>query len=207
MIFHKDFKRLPTNDLSIIWPQVQKYFSELPDLNQDLVVFGRDVAFYPDYKILEIASQQTLPATVHYVLYHKEKNHFVRLDWSIDAILSLNQIAPLNLNDDNILDYVEYYYMTTTSAHGMLALINNIDDIIWNEDPPLQVRREIMKMIIPLTITEFTHDGYWMLRASFLHRQSLFQADLKLHSDGTIISYNHELILEDLPVMDIILGQ
>ncbi len=77
----------------------------------------------------------------------------------------------------------------------------------WREEPAPAGRRALSKMIVPMEIKSTDADGISYLSASIIFKDSLFESDVSVTSDGTVSLSNQELLVEDIPVLDDSFGQ
>ena len=130
----------------------------------------------------------------------------VVLDWTNEPIYILNQQAPIQLNADNIAEYVHFFFTYVRGKHGRFIVTENVDDINWKEDPPPQARKAITKMLLPVTLKE-EKNGNFYLEVTMMFRDSLFKADVEVQPNGLVSLSNEKLLVEDMPVRDDSFGQ
>ncbi len=167
------------------------------------VIMARDLSFYPGYRFLDIADHSTMPQNRRYVLLSERE--ITPLDFTNQPIYSLNASLPIQLNDDNIDDYVRFFFSYVRGRHGRFLITENVEDINWREDPPPSARKAVGKMLQPLQIYK-TATGY-ELKGQMMFKDTLFQSDIMVEKDGTVALSNQQLLIENMPVLDDTLGQ
>jgi len=170
-----------------------------------VTVLAQDLSFYPGHILYDIADYSTSPALRRFAVVN-DKNVII-LDWTNGPIYALNGSAPLSLNDDNIDDYVRFFFSYSRGNKGAFMLAENIDDVRWRDDPPPAARKAIGNLLMPLAVIDQEKNGAYRLQTSMVFKNTLFQSDIEVGKDGQVSLSNEELLLEDLPVLDDIFGQ
>lgn len=167
------------------------------------VIMARDLDFYPGYRFLDIADHRTMPQNKRYCLVSAKK--LIVLDYTNEPIYALNAALPIKLNDHNIADYARFFFNFVRGQKGRFIITETIDDIQWREDPPPSARKAIGKMLHPLDVTKTSSD--YVLRGQLMFKDTLFQADIHIALNGLISIENQQLLVENMPVLDDVLGQ
>lgn len=204
-MFQEAFEKLDLAATATILDQVNPAFGGTEFDPIETTIMALDMSFYPGYKLLDIADYSVMPAQRRYVLYNPKKS--VVLDFTHAPIYALNKELPIQISEENIKDYVRFFFFFSRGRKSFFTIIENIDDIRWKDDPPPTARKAISKMIVPLMVKSIHKDGGFELEARMVFRDSLFKADIKVKKDGTVVVENEELLLESMPVMDETLGQ
>lgn len=169
-------------------------------------VMTHALPFYEGYFLAEISSHDTNPPATRFALCNNDGDVHV-LNWTNDVIFKLNKTLPVHLNDDTIMDYVRFFFTYVRGSHGRFLIIDNVDDIDWREEPAPAGRKALSKMIEPMELVKKETDGTNVFRVSIIFRDSLFRAEARVKPDGHIVMSNEELLVEDLPVADDVIGQ
>lgn len=167
------------------------------------VIMARDLSFYEGYRFLDIADHRSMPQNRRYVLLSKKD--IVVLDFTNHPIYALNAKLPIALDDDNIDDYVRFFFSNVRGRHGRFLITESVEDINWREDPPPSARKAVGKMLHPLEI--YRNNGGYELKGQMMFKDTLFQADIAVTKDGTVSLSNQQLLIENMPVLDDTLGQ
>ena len=157
---------------------------------------------------MDMVDHSTEPHKRRFVLIkdNPQDPDIIILNWTNEPIYLLNQKAPIQLNDDNICEYVRFFFTYIRGKHGRFIMAENVDDIPWREEPPPQARKAISKMLKSLEVLN-KKDGNFYLKATMMFRDSLFQADVEVKPNGLVTLSNEELLVEDMPVLDDTFGQ
>jgi hypothetical protein len=201
-MLHDAFKKLDSADTSSILDIVNPKLAPLKFNPAITTILAIEPLFYPGYRFLDIADFSVMPTLHAYVLYKPgADNSIVILDWTNAPLYKLNAEAPIALSEENITEYIKFFFTYVRGKQGRIVIAENIDDIPWREDPPPQARKALGKMLIPLEIKENFPDKY-KLSSTIIFKDSLFKADIEVSSNGQISLNNEQLLVEDMPVLD-----
>lgn len=173
---------------------------------QSTNVMVHPLSFYEGYSLIELSRHDQNPPIVRNAICNDADQVHV-LNWSNDVIYRMNKTVPIVLNDDTMADYVRFFFTYVRGSHGRFLIVDTVDDIDWREDPAPAGRKALGKMIEPLHLARREKDGSAVFKCTIVFRDSLFQAEALVRPDGFITMMNEELLVEDIPVADDILGQ
>ncbi|MCD8563090.1 MAG: hypothetical protein LRY54_03380 [Alphaproteobacteria bacterium] len=205
-MFAEQFKKYEPNQITATLDAVNPHLDFNPLDPQQCVVLGIELPFYKGYQFLDISDYAQVPAVRVFALYNSKKNDVKILNWTNGPLYALNKEAPIKLSAETVTDYVRFFLTYVRGKHGRFIPVENVDDIAWREDPPPAARRAISKMITPITLEKQEEDGSYKLKACMVFRDSLFRADIAVAPDGHTTITNEELLIEDMPVLDDVLG-
>ncbi|HRQ61583.1 MAG TPA: hypothetical protein PLO23_08765 [Alphaproteobacteria bacterium] len=206
-MFAEQFKKLELDDTATILDLVSPHLDVSPLDPLQTIVLGVALPFYKGYQFLDISDYGQVPALRFFVLYNAKTGDAIKLNWTNEPIYALNKKLPIALSEKNVTDYVRFFLSYVRGKHGRFIPVENVDDIAWREDPPPAARRAISKMITPITLETHEKGGDYKLKACMMFRDSLFKADISVKSDGAVHISGEELLIEDMPVLDDVLGQ
>lgn len=169
-------------------------------------VMIHNLSFYEGYFIAELSRHDQYPPVVRIAVCN-DKGEVHALNWGNEVIHKLNSTLPITLNEETMMDYVRFFFTYVRGSHGRFLIIDNVDDIDWREEPAPAGRKALGKMIEPLNVKRREKDGTVVFICSIVFKDSLFQAEAHLKPDGHILMTNEELLVEDIPVADDVLGQ
>jgi len=171
----------------------------------ETTIMAQNLSFYPGFRYLDIGDYTCVPSMHRYCIDGPDTH--VVLDWSNEPIYRLNQEAPIVLNEETVCEYVRFFFKHVRGKNGRFLVVENVDDIRWRDTPPPAARKTIGEMIIPVQIYEMRDDGTFDLKISVMFKDSLFECDAEVKPDGLITLSNEKLLVEDMPVLDNVLGQ
>jgi len=162
--------------------------------------------FYPTYQFVEIRQTNTNPLyKVNLILPMDDKKWDSKktliLDGTNKPFYMLNKGLPISLNDENVLTYVQFFFEYVRGAQGKFQILSTLDDINWHEEPAPSGKKALAKMVSPLSIIE-KNEEFYLLKASIVFKDSLFESDITVRNDGLITLSNQKILVEDLPIID-----
>lgn len=209
-MFQEAFKKLELDELATVLDRINPHLDGSPFDPVDTTALGIELSFYPGYRFLDLADYSTMPGKRRFVLFkdsgNADENDVVVLNWTNEPIYLLNHNLPIVLNNENVAEYIRFFFTYVRGKHGRFIVTENVDDINWKEDPPPQARKAIAKMLIPLEILE-EKSGKYYLKSTMMFRDCLFKSDIEVQKNGLVTLMNEELLVEDMPVLDDTFGQ
>ncbi|MGH1398635.1 MAG: hypothetical protein ACRBCT_05410 [Alphaproteobacteria bacterium] len=205
-MYQEAFKKLDDKETAELLTRFNPLFDGVEFTPLDTTIMAQDISFYDGYRYLDITDDSIQPSTQRFAIDGGQGREVV-LDWSNAPIYALNKSAPLILNDETAPDYVRFFFNHVRGEKGRMLIAENVDDIRWKDDPPPEARKNLAKMLIPLSVKEITKAGSFILPATIMFKDSLFQCEITIANNGEITIANEHLLVEDIPVLDDALGQ
>lgn len=217
------FKKLDRKQTSIVLDKLNPRIEGSPFAAQEATVLSKNLSFYPGYQWLELSHHKTHPGRKLYAIYQHSKaspgtqslkemnpaaeaSSIIVLNGQNDQIYNLNTALPIELDENNVKDYVRFFFASVRGRHGPFLIVDSVDEIKWLEEPPLPARKTVSKMLEPLRLVGTDSvEGSYQLRASVIHRDSLFKVQIVVAQNGKISIEKEELIMEEMPVLDEVL--
>lgn len=169
-------------------------------------VMVHDLPFYKDYFLVEISSYDVHPPVIRSAVCNKDGDVNV-LNWTNNVIFHLNKKVPIHLNENNMMEYIHFFFTYVKGKHGRFLVVESVDHIEWREEPAPAGRKALAKMISPITLKSKENDGTYVFKLCVVFKDSLFEAEAHVKPDGNITILNEELLVEDIPVADDVFGQ
>lgn len=169
-----------------------------------VTILAQEPKFYPGYRFLDLADYETVPNIRKFVLY--KPGDVVVLNWTNEPIYALNEKAPILLNESTVADYVRFFFTYVRGKHGRFIITENVEDVLWRDEPPPAARKAIGKMLEPLHIIERKGDDF-KLTARMMFKDSLFKTTVNVQASGLVNLSDEELLIEEMPVVDDTFGQ
>ena len=203
-MYQNAFVRLEPDETKELLDIVVPHFEGGSFAHDNAVILAQDFSFYPGYRFLDVANFEHVPPQHRYVLLGSDD--VVVLDWSNEPIYALNDRLPITLSDNNIIDYVRFFFTHVRGKEGRFVVVENVDDIDWREEPPVAARKAIGEMLEPLHVFNKEKDGTYHLEACIVFQDSLFKSKIEVKSNGLVSLYDEELVVEEMPIADQTLG-
>tara|TARA_R110002124_G_scaffold149220_1_gene314958 strand:+ start:95310 stop:95930 length:621 start_codon:yes stop_codon:yes gene_type:complete len=165
------------------------------------------IDFYPEHFLYEVADNNVMPPARRFFVIDRDKETMMPLEYSSESIYALNNQLGIQITKDNIVDYIKFFFNFARGRHGRFLALESVDDIQWQEEPPLAARRAIASMITPIEVLRVDSKGGFECAACFVFKDSLIRADLKISINGKVDLSGEEILVEDMPIMDDSFGQ
>lgn len=204
IMFEKAFKKLEPEDAAKTLSLINPKLDGSPFESDAVAVLTQRLPFYPGYEFLEVTDHAANPLRVQYVIFKPEDP--IILNWTNEPIYDLNSRLPIGLDKDNVGLYVKFFFTYVRGRHGRFLIVDGVDDIRWKDDPPPAARKAVGEMIQPVTLQNIGEDGTYNLKACMIFKDSLFQSAVHVKPDGHVSMSDEELLVEDMPVIDDLLG-
>ncbi len=175
------------------------------------VIMAKPLSFYPGYRLLDITEHKNMTPARRFVILKNGKKPIAEESTIIDftnlPIYQLNSQVPISITQENIIDYLRFFFSYVRGRHGRFLVVESVDDIPWREEPPPAARKAVAKMIHEVQLNGVGSDGAYQISAQMMFKDSLFKADIAILPSGQVTIGNEQLLVEDMPVLDDTLGQ
>lgn len=162
-------------------------------------VRSQRLPFYDGYALLELTDLSAIPAARKYVIYRAGDVNVI--NWTNQPIYETNEKSPVILTEETVLDYAKFFFNYVRGRHGRFMIIETLDDVRWQVEPPAQGRRIMQEMLEPVTLASQDVDGTFNLEAFMVFKDSLFKTTIHVRKDGLVSMSNEELKIEGMPVL------
>lgn len=173
----------------------------------ETTILAIDLLFYPGYRFLSVADNATIPPLQRYVFQKKDALEFTIIDWSYKTIQKMNGLAPIKITEENVIEYVRFYFGHVRGRHGPFIICETANHIRWKEEPSAEIKRSLNKALSPLHIAETKKDGTYVINAFMMLKGALFGVQIFAQPNGRITMSDHQIIMEDIPVLDDVFKQ
>lgn len=205
-MFQESFTKLDIEDVAPVLEEVNPKLDGIPLDALNTTILAYDMPFYPGYRLLDISDHAISPPLKRFVIH--KPGDVVILNWTNDPVYDLNHRLPIRLSDENVAEYVRFFFSYIRGRHGRFIVVEGVDDIKWKEEPPPAARKAIGKMLDLVHVKQRSDDGKnYILEARVMFKDSLFKTDVMVNAQGDVVLTNEELLVEDMPVQDDTFGQ
>lgn len=205
-MFDESFTKLELNEIAII----------LDVLNSDIdgsifdpletTILAIELPFYEGYRFLSVADHATNPPLQRFVFQKNGASEYTVVDWRFDTIYALNQEVNISLDEKNIIEYVRFFFNFVKGRHGAFVVCESADHVRWKDEPPTEVRTALNDALKPLVLKEKRSDGVFVVEAYMMLKDTLFYTDVFISSGGKVTMSDHEILIENIPVLDSVVG-
>ena len=205
-MFREAFEKLELAEIATILDQINPLFEGTIFDPVETAILAIDLSFYPGFRFLDISNSSVMPTVQRFVIFSLEKS--IVINFTNEPIYRLNKELPIQLNIENIFDYVRFFFSYVRGRHGRFVIAESPDDIQWKEEPPPAARKAIAKMLKPLSIKqEGKGSDVYNMEVCMMFKDSLFKSDVNVSAEGFVTLDNEELLIEDMPILDDTFGQ
>lgn len=203
-MFRDAFVKLDLLEAEALLQAVNPLLEGSPFDPRTATVLAMDLSFYPGYRLLDIADHGVNPPRRIHAVF--KPGAMTVLDWTNAPIYILNEKVPLRLDENNVAEYVRFFFAFVRGRHGRFLITESVDDIAWKDEPPPSARKAISSLIEPARLRGIDDDGTFHLSVRMMFKDSLFKANVAIKPDGQVSLSDEELVVEDMPVLDDSLG-
>lgn len=204
-MFRDAFVKLDVLETEALLKEINPLLEGSPLGIRAATILSVEPSFYPGYRFLDISDHNVVPPRRIHALY--TPGQLVLLDWTNGPIYAMNQNKKLRLDEKNVAEYVRFFFTFVRGRHGRFLITESVDDIAWKDEPPPTARKAIGNLIEPARLTGTDADGSFSLSVRMMFKDSLFKARVTVKPDGQVSLKEEELVVEDMPVQDDVLGQ
>ncbi|MEM6348435.1 MAG: ankyrin repeat domain-containing protein [Bacteroidota bacterium] len=159
------------------------------------------LSFYPNVNLGEMKVNQAENSESIIFVYGPNSTTF--LNGNSNQIHALNRNEPIQLNDHNVLEYLDFFCAMVHAKDGAFRIINSVDDIWWQDEedkthtlPFITFLLESYKDLYPKD--EASHS--WQLSSLVNYGNALFLANFTVSESGMIEMTSDIPIYSNMPI-------
>lgn len=161
-------------------------------------VAWRSIPFYPGIALIRVTDPGFIPSKLK-VFYLAQEDKLFRLNGESLPIHQVNELAPINLNEDNILDYLRFFCYFVRGEAGPFLISEDIND------PCLPKTNAKMTAAIAGVVREANYQGKneqgdYMCDAIIFYGNALFLSNFQIQQSGMIEMLNDDAMTSELEV-------
>ena len=195
----EDWQKLDAETAARVLSDINPHLEPVPFSQESTTIRSQKLPFYKDYSFFELTDLSAIPGARKYAIYKPGDVNVI--NWTNQAIYDTNEKAPVRLDENSVVDYVRFFFSYVRGRHGRFLIIETIDDIKWQIEPPLQGRKVMQEMLEPVHLTGQDKDGTFNLNAYMVFKDSLFKTKIHVKKDGLVSMSDEELKIEGMPVL------
>jgi len=159
-----------------------------------LVIFNK--SFLRNFQVLEATDYSCHPfLRLHYLIFGGEILS-INPDGEVFSKLSLRN--EIELNSDNIREFLLFYFQTYTFEHEHLNIFESIDEVPYNLPPPNNTLKYLTEAFRPIAVYN-TSTGF-ICDLSVIHSVDLLWLTVEADFNGLLRITNKQLIASDLKI-------
>jgi len=163
-------------------------------------VVSKNLPFYKDYNLYRVTNYATMPAfSVFYAAcLEEDKENFVVLDGTAQAIYTTNEKASINLTETNVIDYLNFFFKYIQGPDGDIFLIKEPNDMPFLESLSNDQKESIISCHHPIKISSDVMPHSFQVSGTLYYDGGLISATIQVHADGKIDIKNQNLLLQGI---------
>jgi len=134
--------------------------------------------------------------TLYYLTF---ESNLYRLNGTSPPIHEINSKAPIQLNRDNVLDYVRFFCFFVRGDEGPFYIAEREDDPflpVLEDSPSLYEYREHLS---PASLTGMDAAGKFLCTAAIYYSNAMFRSEMAVHPSGMIDMLSDQPLTGNLP--------
>lgn len=157
-----------------------------------------NLSFYRGFALVRLTNYATLPSfTLDFL---SDGSSFYLLDGSADPLNKVSLRGGLVLTDQNVVDYVDFFFRNVTTEEGDIYFIRNPDDLPFLDSlSPVQQDR-IRRHYSDIKVAYDRENDVFLVRGVMYFAGVLLNATLIVQPDGGIEFSEHSMLMNDTPV-------
>jgi hypothetical protein len=195
----ENWQKLDPEKSARILSEINAHLDPVPFSMESTTVRSHKLPFYKNYELYELTDLSAVPGARKYAIYKPGDVNVI--NWTNQSIYETNEKAPIALDRSSVVEYVKFFFNYVRGRHGRFLIIETIDDIRWQVEPPLQGRKVMQEMLEPVTVVSEDEEGGYVLHAFMVFKDSLFKTKVHVKKDGLVSMSDEELKIEGMPVL------
>lgn len=195
----ENWQKLDPEKSARILSEINAHLDPVPFSMESTTVRAHKLPFYKNYELYELTDLSAVPGARKYAIYKPGDVNVI--NWTNQSIYETNEKAPIALDRSSVVEYVKFFFNYVRGRHGRFLIIETIDDIRWQVEPPLQGRKVMQEMLEPVTVVSEDEEGGFVLHAFMVFKDSLFKTKVHVKKDGLVSMSDEELKIEGMPVL------
>ncbi len=133
------------------------------------------------------------------LFYLSHDDNIYRLNGTSPPIHEVNAIAPIKLNESNVLEYLRFFCFFVRGQEGPFYIAESADDPLIPKNINATTRGVIEGTIRPAVFEGMNEHGHFLCDAVVFYSNALFIANFALQPTGMLEMLDDEPIAADLP--------
>lgn len=161
-------------------------------------VAWRNLPFYENIAMIRVHDDNWAKANLN-VYYLVREGQLYRLNGTSPPIHEVNEVAPIKLNEDNILEYLKFFCFFVRGEEGPFLIVEDMDNPHLPSDMDDSTRSAIAGVVRPATYEGKNEEGKYMCDAIVFFSNALFIANFAVEQSGAIEMLDDDPVVADLP--------
>lgn len=155
----------------------------------------RLLPFYRHFVHYRIINYNTMPVfTLDFI---GDGTTFYRLDGSPDPLLLVNSRGDLDIDADNTLDYIRFFFSQIETDEGEMMLVDDPDDLPFIDSLDMQQQLMLKQRHEKPEVVYDINTDQFVLSSDVFYTGCLLKADISVDRDGHINVQDRGMIMAD----------
>lgn len=151
--------------------------------------------FYRGFMMVRLTNYATLPSfTLDFL---SDGTTFYLLDGSPDPLQKVAARGGLILTQQNVADYVDFFFKHVTTEEGDIYLIRDTETLPFMDSLSMDQQIQIRRSHSEITVAYNREDDSFMVTADMYFAGVLLKATLAVQPDGQIEVSNHAMLMSE----------
>lgn len=203
-MYHPEWQDVEFTEATAFIESINRELKDHPFDPVTTLVRRHDLPFYADFNLFEFEDNGSEPPYTRRALVNGERA-FV-LNWTNGPIYAANEMAPINVTEENAPAYARFFFNFVKGRHGRFVLVDSADDIAWNGAVPEKGKEAIGKIIEPIHVVS-VEDGKITMLSYMVFKDSLFRANVHVERDGMVSLSDEALVVEGMPIIEDVVNE
>lgn len=162
-------------------------------------VAWRSLPFYENIVLIRVRDNNWSPSHLN-VYYLAREGQLYRLNGTSPPIHEVNEVAPIKLNEDNILDYLRFFCYYVRGEEGPFLIVEEMDNAHLPKDQLDEASLKVIEGVLrPATYEGKNEEGFYLCDAIVYYSNALFIANFAVQPTGMIEMLDDDPVAADLP--------
>jgi len=139
--------------------------------------------WYEDAPLVRVVDPAWGDASIYFLVVNE---HLYRLNGTSPAIHEVNEIAPLQLTPEHVLEYLRFFCFFVRGEEGPFFLLERADHPILTSQPDEETEQLLFRLASPATCQGQDVDGNFLCSAIVFYGNALFEAHFSVHNAGMV---------------------
>ncbi len=149
--------------------------------------------FYRGFSLVRLTNYATLPSfTLDFL---SDGASFYLLDGSPDPLNKVSARGALVLTDQNVVEYVDFFFRNVTTVEGDIYLIRDPDNLTFMDSLSLDQQIQIKRAHEPVSVAYDRANDIFLVNGVLYFAGVMLKATLTIQPDGQIEISNHAMLM------------
>lgn len=166
---------------------------------QSTQIAWRQLPFYDQVVLVRVKDASWMPKSL-VIYYLTMEGNLYRLNGTSPPIHEVNGLAPIKVNEANVLEYLRFFCFFVRGEEGPFLIAEDMDSPDMPQNMDDKTRMVVEGTIRPASYEGRNPQGFFLCDAVVFYSNALFLANFAVQPTGMIEMLNDEPIAVDLPV-------